>query len=177
MDIISKILHYADINDLENFSKTDDRFNKILSKRYFWLSYFTEHYLQLPKESYDNVHDWINIFNKSKHTYNVTLLNITLLSFNYKLNIKDIVQLDKYLQNTSMDIFLNWINNLKLKNPNVDFIYDIKIQNQNNMYNIVFISVYDGKREITGAIIEKVDLHKIIYSLIYDNFRVESVLQ
>lgn len=176
MDIISKILYYADIDDLLNFSTIDDSFCKTLKDRYFWLLYFDEHNLQLPIENYDNAYDWINIFNKINNANAETLSIIKSLTKDKKLvvqYIKDIDQIfciDKYLQNISMITILDRIKYLKIKYPNVDLTYQVQIRSINDTYGFTIFFIYYNKYEPILETVKKSDLYKIIYPLIFHTY-------
>ena len=71
-----------------------------------------------------------------------------------------------------MSHILDRINILKVKNPNIDFTYEIQIESQKEQYEISFSICYDAKGEL--MIFDECDLYKVIYPLIYNPlFRLE----
>lgn len=166
--ILSRILYYTDIDDLLIFSVIDDKFDKILRGRYFWSLYFSKNDLFIPREDYNVVNDWIDIFKKVKHTNEETLSKIHFLTENCSLRIFDIINFDLIDKIISKYTKIS-LNDHKLKNP--DSHFQIKIECENTDYIISYIIRNKFDIKSYDAKIGTSDLYDIIYSLIYNDFR------
>ena len=67
-DYLRTIILYNidDIKDLIYACSIDNKSREICAQRYFWTLYFLKYHLPLPEENYNNVVNWIKIFNKTK---------------------------------------------------------------------------------------------------------------